>query len=279
MDLAAGVRGAQGVGARHVEVDALGPGLHLELRAGAEPPRERAQRRQRARQLRPQQRAARRIAEVDDVVRAPRVKAERPRRAPPSAWRDRGSRSRAGRAHRRDGHAQRPLDDGALGRPLRVDGDVLPLAAAAAAEEGARRRRRGRGPARSMATSSAQATRPLARSIRARTRSPGAASGTKVARPSLALSAPAGSRWRPTASPPMARPSISTMTSRVPAPAIGYGKGWAERPRARSKSMKPASSPPIGRMVGGVVPFSIAFDDLGIADDRCRRWRECGLRS
>ena len=68
--------------------------------------------------------------------------------------------------------------------------------------------------ARSIAVSSPQAARPFSRSIRTRTRSPGAASGTKVARPSLALSAPAGLRCRPMASPPMASPSISTVTSR-----------------------------------------------------------------
>src|SRR6185503_9090486 len=42
---------------------------------------------------------------------------------------------------------------------------------------------------RSISVSSAQATLPFSRSIRARTRSPGAARGTKVARPSLALAA------------------------------------------------------------------------------------------
>ena len=44
------------------------------------------------------------------------------------------------RAHRRDGDPQRAFDDRLLGRPLRLDRDVLPLAAAAAAEQRARRR-------------------------------------------------------------------------------------------------------------------------------------------
>src|SRR5450432_613727 len=68
-------------------------------------------------------------------------------------------------------------------------------------------------PRRSIETSSAQATRSFACTTRARTRSPGAASGTNVARPSAAVGASAGSRWRPTASPPGASASISTQIS------------------------------------------------------------------
>src|SRR5205823_3473620 len=47
---------------------------------------------------------------------------------------------RASRAHRWDGDPQRALDHRPLGRPLRLDRDVLPLATAAAAEQGAWRR-------------------------------------------------------------------------------------------------------------------------------------------
>src|SRR4029077_9435093 len=57
------------------------------------------------------------------------------------------------------------------------------------------------------------ATFPFSRSIRARTRSPGAASGTNVTRPSSAARAPCPPCWRPTASPPGASDSISTPTS------------------------------------------------------------------
>ena len=60
--------GAEGVGARDVQVNPLGARLRLELDAGRHAAGERAQRRQRARQLGPEQRTARRIAEIDDVV-------------------------------------------------------------------------------------------------------------------------------------------------------------------------------------------------------------------
>src|SRR5436190_3476697 len=69
------------------------------------------------------------------------------------------------------------------------------------------------GPGRSIATSSPHASLPFSRSIRARTRSPGAASGTNVTRPSSAARAPSPPRCRPTASPPGASDSTSTGTS------------------------------------------------------------------
>ena len=79
--------------------------------------------------------------------------------------------------------------------------DVLPLAAAAAPNSGHGGATRS-GPARSIGDELRPGDALLGALEAARTRSPGAPSGTNVARPSAAVAAPAGSRWRPTASPP-----------------------------------------------------------------------------
>src|SRR6185312_11127110 len=92
------------------------------------------------RQLGTEQRAAGRLPEIDDGVRPPGVKSERPARTDGQLGAVAVAEVRAGRAHGWDGDAQRPLDDGALGGPLRLDADVLPLAAATGPEQRARGR-------------------------------------------------------------------------------------------------------------------------------------------
>ena len=58
---------------------------------------------------------------------------------------------------------------------------------------------------------------------------------------------PPRSRCRPTASPPGASDSTSTLTSARPSTEPIYGNPWAARPRAKSKSKKPSRTPPDAR--------------------------------
>ena len=164
IDLAPRVRRAGRVGLGDVDVHAVVARLRVDLDAGRQPARGRAQRRQRARQLGAEQRTR---GDVDEVVRPPRAETRASRPARPPAWRDRDSRTAGWRRRpARQRHAQRALDDRALGRVLRRRRHVLPLAAAAGAEQRTRRRHPIRARAARSPTSSPQATFPFSRSMR-----------------------------------------------------------------------------------------------------------------
>ena len=167
-----------------------------------------------------------------------RVKTERAGPCRRSAWRDRGSRIGAGRAHRRDGRSPSARSTIAFFAARWASIETcchwqppqLPKSGHGGGTRSAlgaldRGRARPRRPAPSRARS------------RARTRSPGAASGTNVARPSLALSAPGGIALAADGVAPHGQPvDLDGDLAPVAIAHVGYGKGCAERPRARLKS-------------------------------------------
>ena len=258
VDLATGVRRAEGVGAHDVQVHPLGARLHLELDPGRQPAGERAQRRQRARQLGAEQRAARRVAEIDDVVGPARVKTERPR----LAHRELGAIAVAEvgthRAHLRELQIssarstiaflaarcasivtcchwqppQLPKSGHRAAAPARGPGARLPSA-------------RPRPPAPSRARSA------RARARRARPADEGGAAVAGAGARGIALPADG-------VSPHGQAVDLDGDLALVAVPHVGYGEGLTCPPRARSKSKKPSSVPPITGVVGGAEPVSTA---------------------
>ena len=227
-----------------VDVDAVAARLHVDLDAGRQRARGPAQRRQRARQRLAEQRTGR---DVDDVVRPPRPKPERPARAD----RQLGALPIAERRARRDDVRHRDadgaLDDRPLGRVLRRQRHVLPLAAAAGAEQRTGRRH----------------------PIRARPLDRGQLAPRDL--PLLPLDARphalAGRGERHEGGAPVVR-RARALPALLPADGVAaerqrfdldadlvvehdgaiYGNVCPDRPRLRSKSKKPSSVPP---MLGG----------------------------
>src|SRR5262249_6697605 len=162
-------------------------GLDVELDAGREAPGQRPQRGERARELGAEEEAG---LDVDEIVRAPRAEAEHAA----GADRELGPVAVAVRRAAGDHGRQRRAPPRPLPPTARPTSAFFAWCCASRLTcchwQPPHNPKIGHGgairssPGRSIAASSAQATFPFSRSRRARTRSPGAASGTKVTRPS-----------------------------------------------------------------------------------------------